>query len=107
MKKPISRLVPLSLLLAMLAALLPIPVYAAPAVTSITPSSIVNDVANVITVAGTEFNETAAVLMDGSALVTNYLNTQTLTAAIPAGVTAGDHQITVTMDSGLVDGSAT
>ena len=91
----------------MLAALLPIPVYAAPAVTSITPSSIVNDVANVITVAGTEFNETAAVLMDGSALVTNYLNTQTLTAAIPAGVTAGDHQITVTMDSGLVDGSAT
>ena len=70
MKNPISRLVPISLLIAMIVALLPIPVYAAPAVTSITPSSIVNDVANVITVAGMEFDETAAVLMDGSALVT-------------------------------------
>ncbi len=76
-------------------------------VTSITPSTIVNDVANVITVAGMEFDETAAVLMDGAALVTNFLNAQTLTAAIPAGVPAGDHAITVTMSGGAAGGSAT
>jgi hypothetical protein len=107
MKNPISRLVPISLLIAMMVALIPIPVYAAPTVTSITPGTIVNDVANVITVAGMEFDETAAVLMDGAALVTNFLNAQTLTAAIPAGVSAGDHAITVTMSSGAAGGSAT
>jgi len=107
MKKPFSRLVPFSLLIAMLAALLPLHVFAAPTVLSITPGTIVNDVANVITVAGTEFDESAAVLMDGAALVTNFLNTQTLTAAIPAGVAAGDHTITVSMSSGMAGGSAT
>jgi hypothetical protein len=107
MKKPISRLVPVSLLLAMLAVLVPIHVYAAPTVLSITPNTIVNDVANVITVAGTEFDQSAAVLMDGAALVTNFLNTQTLTAAIPAGVGAGDHAITVSMSAGIAGGSAT
>jgi hypothetical protein len=107
MKKRISRLVPISLLIGMLMALIPIPVYAAPAVTSITPSTIVNDVANVITVAGSEFDESAAVMIDGAALVTNFLNKQTLTAAIPAGVAAGEHTIKVSMSSGIADGSAT
>ena len=106
MKTPLSRLFPISLLIALLMAMIPLPAYAAPTVTSITPSQIVNDVANVITVAGMEFDNSAAVLMDGAALVTNFLNTQTLTAAIPAGVSAGDHTITVTMSSGAAGGSA-
>jgi hypothetical protein len=106
MKNPISRLVPFSLLIAMLWALLPIQASAAPTVITITPKSIVNDVANVITVAGTEFDNSAAVLMDGAALITNFLNTQTLTAAIPAGASAGDHTITVSMSSGIAGGSA-
>lgn len=107
MNKPISRLVPLSLLLSLLAALIPIPAYAAPMINSITPNTIVNDVVNVITVSGMEFDDTAAVLMDGAALITNFLNTQTLTATVPARVSAGDHTITVSMSSGMAGGSAT
>jgi hypothetical protein len=106
MKNTFSRLVPISLLIALMLALIPAPVYAAPAVSSITPNTIVNDDVNVITVAGTEFDNSAAVLMDGLALSTNFLNAQTLTATIPAGVSAGDHTITVSMSSGIAGGSA-
>lgn len=106
MKKTLSRFVPISLLIALMVALVPVPVSAAPAVSSITPSTIVNDVANVITVAGSEFDNTAAVLMDGSALSTTFLNAQTLTASIPAGVSAGGHTITVSMSGTEVGGSA-
>src|SRR6266498_5866830 len=107
MKNIFSHFVPLSLLIALMMALFPVPVYAAPAMTSITPNTIVNDVVNIITVAGSEFDNTAAVLMDGSALSTSFLNTQTLTATIPAGVSAGPHTITVSMSSGVAGGSAT
>jgi hypothetical protein len=107
MKKQLSSFVPLSLLIALLVALVPVPVYAAPAVTSITPNTIVNDVVNVITVAGTEFDNSAAVLMDGSALTTNFLNAQTLTATIPAGISAGAHAITVSMTGSTVSGLVT
>lgn len=107
MKKILSRFVSIPIFLALFASLFPARVYAAPTVTSITPNTIVNDVANVITVAGVEFDNTAAVLLDGSALVTNFLNAQTLTAAIPAGVAAGGHTISVTMSGGAAGGSAT
>jgi len=107
MKNPISRLVPFSVIIALLMALLPFSAYAAPAVTSITPNVIVNDVVNVITVAGTEFDGSAAVLMDGGALDTKFLNAQTLTATIPAGMPAGDHQITVSMSGTSVGGAVT
>lgn len=107
MKKLFSRFVPLSLLISLLLALTPVPAYAAPAVTSITPNTIVNDVVNVITVAGAEFDNTAAVLMDGAALSTNFLNATTLTATVPVGVAAGDHQITVTMSGSAVSGAVT
>src|SRR5512132_4274556 len=102
MKKLLSRFVPLSLFLTMLMALMPIPAYAAPIVMSITPSSIVNDVVNVITVAGVEFDNSAVVLMDGQALATNFLNNTTLTATIPTGASAGDHSITVSMTGGPI-----
>lgn len=107
MKKLFSRFVPLSLLISLLLALTPVPAYAAPAVTSITPNTIVNDVVNVITVAGAEFDNTAAVLMDGAALSTNFLNATTLTATVPVGIAAGDHQITVTMSGSAVSGAVT
>ncbi len=107
MKKPITRLVPISLLIAMLMALFPVSVLADPAVNSITPNRIVNDVANVITVTGAEFNESAVVMMDGGALATSFLNAQTLTAAIPAGVSAGPHTITVSMSNVSVGGQVT
>jgi hypothetical protein len=75
------------------------PAYAAD-VTSITPTSVVNDVDRTITVAGTGFDISAVVLMDGSALITSFLNDQTLTAIVPAGTSTGTHVITVTMTGG-------
>jgi len=107
MKKLFARLVPLTLLIALTMALFPVPVYAAPGMTYITPTSIVNDVVNVITVAGSEFDNTAAVLMDNAALTTNFLNAQTLTATIPAGTSVADHTISVSMSGVVVSGSAT
>ena len=105
MKKLFSRFVPFSLLITLLMATMPTPVYAAPTVMSITPNSIVNDVVNVITVAGVEFDNSAVVLMDGSALTTSFLNNTTLTATIPAGASVGDHTITVSMTGGTISGS--
>ncbi|NOT05020.1 MAG: hypothetical protein HOP27_10520 [Anaerolineales bacterium] len=75
------------------------PAYAAD-VTSITPTSVVNDADRIITVAGTGFDTSAVVLMDGSALITSFLNDQTLTATVPAGTSTGTHIITVTMTGG-------
>lgn len=107
MNKLLSRFVPFSLLIALLMATIPAPVYAAPTVMSITPNTIVNDVVNVITVAGVEFDNSAVVLMDSSALTTNFLNDTTLTATIPAGTSVGNHTITVSMTGGPIGGSAT
>jgi hypothetical protein len=104
MKNLISRFVPLSLLISLLLALTPVPAFAAPTVSSIAPDTIVNNIANNITVAGSGFDNTAAVLMDGAALGTNFLNDTTLTATVPAGVSEGNHAITVTMSGGAVAG---
>jgi hypothetical protein len=106
MKKLFSRFVPLSLLISMLLAVTPVPAYAADLV-SITPNTIVNNVAHDITVSGNGFANSAAVLLDGSALSTNFLNDTTLTATVPVGVAEGDHTITVTMSGSTVTGSAT
>ena len=107
MKNIFSRFVPISLMIALMMALIPTPVYAAPAISSINPNTIVNDVVNVITVAGTEFDNTAAVLIDGFALSTTFVDAQTLTAAVPPGVSVGNHNITVSMTGATVGGSAT
>jgi hypothetical protein len=106
MKKSISRLVPVSLLIAMLAALIPISAYAAPTVMSITPASILNDVDNIIQVTGTEFDNTAIVMFDDIALATNFSDPQTLYATIPAGVVDGKHHITVVMNGATINGFA-
>jgi hypothetical protein len=106
MKKPISRLVPISLLIAMLVAVFPVHVYAAPTVISITPDTIVNDTAYKIMVSGTEFDNTAAVLFDGMKVATEFADPQTLYATIPAGVPVGAHQITVSMNGIDVSGFA-
>jgi hypothetical protein len=77
------------------------PAYAALAIDSVTPGSIVNDVNNTLTVSGTDFDSTAAVLLDGyGALATSFLNNQTLTATVPAGIPAGDYGVRVTTSAG-------
>jgi len=78
-----------------------IPALAAQVINSVTPNSVVNDVANTITVEGTGFDATAVVLLDGfGALATTVLNSNTLTATVPAGTPAADYPVYVNM-SGL------
>lgn len=105
MKTKFPLIISLSLLVALLAAVIPFSVYAAE-ILSVIPGTVVNNVANTITVSGTGFDNTAAVLLDGSALSTSFLNDQILTAVVPAGVLPGTHTITVSMSGGPVTGSA-
>ena len=49
-----------------------------------------------LTLTGTDFDATAVVLLDGfGALSTSFLNSQTLTAVVPAGIPAGDYTVRV------------
>jgi hypothetical protein len=94
------------MILALVMAAVPQPVFAADLV-SITPSTVTNDVANMITVNGNDFDNTAVVLLNGSALVdTAFLNDKTLRITLPAGFAAGDYSVTVTMSGTSVSGSA-
>ena len=104
MKPRFLRFASLALLLALVLATIPEPVYAQATLSSVTPASIVNNIDNTITVSGTGLDNSAAVLLNGSALTTSFLNAQTLTATVPAGFAAGTYPITVTMTSGSVTG---
>src|SRR5215210_4350994 len=101
-----ARIGTIVLLATLVAASFPAPVYAQ-AILTVTPTDIVNDVANTITVRGTGFDNTAVVHLDGGALDTVVRNAQTLTAIVPAGLTPGAHEITVSMTGVTVAGSAT
>lgn len=106
MKFNFSRLIPSALILAMLMAVVPAsPVYAAD-VLSITPSAIVNNVANTITVTGTGFDNTALILLNTSTLSTTFVDAQTLTALVPAGIAVGSYTVTVSMSGGTANGFA-
>ena len=76
------------------------PAYAATTVISISPTSIVSDVSRIITITGTSFDNIAVfvVLLDGSGLVTVFVDAQTLTATVPASTATGTHVITITKD---------
>lgn len=106
MKNHFSRLIPLLLLITLMTAMISVPVYAA-SVLSVTPSEVVNNTANTIIVSGTDFDNTAKVLLNGAAITTTFLNNQTLNAVVPIGFTANTYAVTVSMDSGLASGSAT
>ena len=101
MKTIFSRFIPLSLLIVLVMAPFAVPVSAAQiTVLSVTPASIVNNVANTIVVTGTGFDNTAVVQLDGSALSTTFQDAQNLTATVPAGTSAGGHTITVSTAAG-------
>jgi len=106
MKLNFSRLMPLSFILAMLMALVPMASVYAADLLSISPSTIVNSGANTLTVNGTGFDNTAVVLLEGSTLSTTFVNAQTLTAIVPAGIAAGSYTVTVSMSSGVANGFA-
>jgi len=104
MKLNFSRLIPLSLILALLMTLVPIASVFAADLLSIAPSTIVNNVANTITVTGAGFDNTAVILLGGSTLSTTFVDAQTLTAIVPAGVSVGSYTITVSMSGGTANG---
>ncbi len=104
MKPGFLRSVSLALLLALVLVVVPAPVYAQTTIVSVTPLTIVNDVENTITVSGTGFDNTAVVQLGGSALVTSFLNNQTLTAIVPIGFPVSTPQVTVSMNTGTVTG---
>ena len=106
MKPRFPRFVSLSLLVILALAIVRVPAYAQ-TIVSVTPANITNDVPNTITISGTGFDNTAAVLLDGNALNTVFLNAQTLTATVPAGIAPGAHAITVSMTGGILVGPVT
>ena len=107
MKPGFPRFATLSLLLIVMLVLVPIPVYAQTAtVGPVSPSTIVNDHDNTITVSGTGFDATAVAVLDSQALATSFVDAQTLTAVVPAGVAPGGHTVTVTMTGATITGFA-
>ena len=105
MKPGFPRFASLSLLLAFLLALIPAAV-SAQTVVSVTPTQVVNDVENTITINGTGFDDSAVVQLGGNALATTFGNAQTLTATVPAGFAPGSYPVTVSMTSGTITGPA-
>ena len=111
MKNQFSRFVPISLLLALVAALIPMAVLAAAGI-SVSPDSILNNASTLITVSvseqGFDLDGTAKIVLDGDALAgTVRLSATELQVAVPAGTSVGTHIITVTMDGVTVIGSDT
>ena len=95
MNSKFSQLITISLLVALIASVVPASVYAA-TITSVTPAQIVNDVSTTITVNGTGFTVgSAVVLLNGSALSSTVVNDTVMTATVPAGLGAGLYMVTV------------
>jgi hypothetical protein len=107
MNKKFSRMISISMLLALLISSIPLEFVYAADLLDITPDTVNNTVDTVITVSGTGFDNSAVILLDGGALGTSFLNDQTLTATVPAGLSAGPHAITVSMSGGLANNTAT
>ena len=105
MKPAFPRFASLSMLIALLLLLVPSAVYAQ-TVNSVSPTDIVNDAPNTITVMGTGFDNTAVVNLGTRALATTFGDAQTLTATVPAGTAPGSYEITVTLQSGTLQGFA-
>jgi hypothetical protein len=70
---------------------------AAPTISQVTPPTIVNNQATTINITGTNFVNSPAVLLGSQALTgVTFNSTSSLTAQIPAGVTPGVYNLTVT-----------
>ncbi|MBI3174764.1 MAG: IPT/TIG domain-containing protein [Chloroflexi bacterium] len=76
-------------------------------VISVSPSTISNRTANIITVTGTGFDSSARIVSGSIVLPTAFNDESTLTATVPAGVAPGSYELKVKMDSGMAAGSAT
>lgn len=96
MKIRTLRFVSITLVITLVSAILPIPAYAAHAITSVVPAQVVNNASTTVTVNGSGFSAgTAVVLLNGSALSTTVVNDAVLTAVVPAGFAVGCHTVVV------------
>jgi hypothetical protein len=103
MKSGYLRIVPLSVIVALIFAGVPSTVFAALGITSVLPGQVVNDVSTNITVTGTDFISGSVVLLDGyGALSTNFQNASVLIASVPAGIPTGMYTVAVSTGSGSV-----
>lgn len=106
MKPGFLRFVSLSILLALILAIIPVDVKAQ-AVSEVNPTEVVNNIVNTITVTGTGFDGTAVVNLGTRALATTFNgDPTTLAATVPAGTAPGSYEITVTMNGITVQGFA-
>jgi hypothetical protein len=98
-----SGFAPVLLLLVLALTLIPTPVSAQTTVTSVTPDTIFSNVATVITVNGSGFDNTTRILLDGVELTGTVLVSPTqVQATVPAGTSIGSHIITVSSGGGSV-----
>lgn len=101
MKTRTFRFISVSLLIALILSSIPTPVFAGHTVTLVTPPTVVNDVETIITVEGLGFvSGVSAVLLNGSALSTTFVNDSLLTAIVPSGFILGCHPIGVSNGAG-------
>ena len=97
MKNPFPRLIPMALLIAMVSALIPMTVYAAPVINSVTPPQFTNDADTIITISGSGFDATSEVSLGSIPLLRLTQSATEITARVPAGTAAGSYAVTVTM----------
>jgi len=88
----------LFLLLAMLTLLgVPVATVSALGIVSVAPNLVINNVANTISIGGSEFDVASVVSLDGyGSLSTTYVSPTTLSAVVPSGLPAGVYTVTVT-----------
>lgn len=106
MTKTFFRMTSFALLLALTLAAIPLASAYAADIISIAPNSILNNAGATITVTGSGFDNTAVVSLNSTALSTTFVDAQTLTAIVPAGVAPGAYQITVSLSGGSANGFA-
>lgn len=91
----------MGVIIAMIGSTIPNTAFAADLI-SVTPASVVNNTDNTITISGSGFNNTAVVLLNGTALSTTFYNDQTLTAVVPVGYAPNVYDLSVTMTGDTV-----
>ncbi len=103
MKTSLFRFVSLLILLVLIMAMLPVPAYAqTPTISGVAPPQIFNNVDNIITITGTDFDSTAQVSLGGTALLRLTQSPTELTALVPVGFPVGSYDVTVATSIGPV-----
>lgn len=90
---------PVAALVLLVALAIPMTAQAALAVTTVSPSVVINNAAATITVIGSDFTNTAIVRLDATALATTYVSATKLTAVVPAGFAPDVYDVNVEVPS--------